>query len=93
MTLSSKRHDVVIQGMSVTVELASGLPRTWQLAVGGTVVDRVATDADCVLRATLPKEEGSIRAVVQQHDDGSVRIKVLHEGQEVVTFNDAVEAE
>ncbi|HET7305687.1 MAG TPA: hypothetical protein VFJ12_14185 [Segeticoccus sp.] len=92
MTLSSSRHDAVIHDTSVTVEHTTDeTPRTWILSFNGEEVDRVSTDADCVLTGTLAKGHGEVRAVIRQIEDGTVRLDLVHDGESLVVFNDALE--
>lgn len=94
MTLSSNRHDAVVSAVTVTVQYtAEETPRTWTLSFDGAEVNRVTTEADCVLTGTLPAGKGDIRAVVHQHMDGTVRIDLVHNGEPLVVFNDAQEVE
>lgn len=92
MTLSSEKHDVVIDDMTVTVahHTDGGTP-AWTLSIEGQEVDRVATTADCVLTGTIPEGAGPVEVTVRQHLDGTVKVVIRHKGETLVEFNDAVE--
>ena len=92
MTLSSEKHDVVIDDMTVTVaHHTDGDTPAWTLSIEGQEVDRVATTADCVLTGTIPEGAGPVEVTVRQHLDGTVKVVIRHKGETLVEFNDAVE--